>query len=86
MVLNCIEAKWYESQATICRASGAIDLYARMNGDSNAAMLPDLVLFKGRHIAWKKEQKQGFFQPKKNIFISIFSPIVHILDKIFKNS
>ena len=32
----------------------------------NAAMIPGLVLFKAQHISWNKEQKQGFFQQKKN--------------------
>ena len=41
-------------------------------------MLLDLVLFKGRHISRKKVHKQGFFQPKKNNFITIFR-------KFFKN-
>lgn len=48
--------------------------------ETSAAMLPDLVLFKEGHISWKKEQKQGFFQPKKNNFITIFSKF----SKIFK--
>ena len=30
------------------------------------AMIPGLVLFKARQISWNKEQKQGFFQQKKN--------------------
>ena len=44
-----------------------------------AAMLLGLVLFKACHISWKKEQKQVFFQPKKNIFFTIFSKFVLIL-------
>ena len=47
-----------------------------------SAMLLGLVLFKVRHISWKKEQKQGFFQPKKNIFFTIFSKFVVFLDNI----
>ena len=49
-------------------------------------MLPDLVLFKEGHISWKKEQKQGFLQPKKKNFIIIFSKFVLILVNSFKNS
>ena len=52
----------------------------------NAAMLLGLVLFKAHHISWKKKQKQGFLQPKKNILIIIFSKFGLILDKIFKTS
>ena len=44
--------------------------------EAPAAMLLDLVLFKGRHIFWKKEQQQAFFQPRKNNIITIFSKIV----------
>ena len=50
--------------------------------DIYAAMLPGLVLFKVRHISWKKEQKQGLFRPKKNNFITIFSKFVLISDNI----
>ena len=35
-------------------------------GGSDTAMIPGLVLFKARQISWNKEQKQGFFQQKKN--------------------
>ena len=50
-------------------------------------MLPDLVLFKGCHISWKKEQKQGFSWPKKEQFHHNFQQISHYLGHIFfKNS
>ena len=51
----------------------------------SAAMLLDLVLFKGRHISRKKEQKWGFYQSKKNNFITIFNKFSNILkvEKIF---
>ena len=61
---------------TVSSAFGSPDFRSFI---SFSAMLPDLVLFKGRHISWKKEQQQGFFQPRKNNIITIFS-------KIFKNS
>ena len=38
-------------------------------------MLPDLVLFKGRHISQKKETKMGIFSIKKEQFHHYFQQI-----------
>ena len=49
-----------------------------------AAMIPGLVLFKARQISWNKEQKQGFFQQKKNKYITIHRKLVQIFTFFLK--